>query len=118
MSQPGNWEIDLIVQRIGAYDLNHSFDAALGATSARDNTVDMSEHMNMHMEDQEAGTTMTDASIEATEDELGPPSSPPPASDSFAWLAIGLSIAVGAASTYYFRKSKQQLEGTLKTLEG
>ena len=43
---------------------------------------------------------------------------PPPAFDSFAWLAIGLSIAVGAGSAYYFRKSKKQLEGTLKTLEG
>jgi hypothetical protein len=42
----------------------------------------------------------------------------PPAFDSFAWLAIGLSVAVGAGTAYYFRKSKQQLEGTLKTLEG
>src|SRR5918997_1006616 len=33
LSQTGDWEIDLIVQRMGAYDLNHSFDATLGASS-------------------------------------------------------------------------------------
>jgi hypothetical protein len=31
VSQTGNWEIDLIVQRMGAYDLNHSFKANVGA---------------------------------------------------------------------------------------
>jgi hypothetical protein len=41
-----------------------------------------------------------------------------PAFDSFAWLSIGLSIAVSCGSAYYFRKSKQQLESTLKLLEG
>jgi hypothetical protein len=71
------------------------------------------------MEDHEEGTA-TSANINSTEDELESLSSstqPPPAFDSFAWLAIGLSLAVSAASAYYFRKSKQQLEGTLKTLK-
>jgi hypothetical protein len=31
LSHTGNWEIDLVVQRIGAYDLNHSFAANLEA---------------------------------------------------------------------------------------
>ena len=70
----------------------------------------------MNMEDNEAGTYTTTS--DATENELDSSSSSPPAFDSFAWLAIGLSVAVGAASAYYFRKSKKQLEGTLKTLEG
>ncbi|HZB80881.1 MAG TPA: hypothetical protein VE264_06370, partial [Nitrososphaera sp.] len=61
--------------------------------------------------------TTTSANTNATEGELESPPAPP-ALDSFAWLAIGLSIAVGAASAYYFRKSKQQLQGTLRTLEG
>jgi copper transport protein len=117
LSQPGNWKIDLIVQRIGAYDLNHSFDVTLGTSSGHE-TMNMGADTNMHMEDHEASTATTiSANTNATEDELESPSVPP-ALDSFAWLAIGLSIAVGAASAYYFRKSKQRLQGTLKTLEG
>ncbi len=100
---------------MGAYDLNHIFDATLGASSNHEN-MDMSADMNMHMEDHEAGTIS--ANTEAIEDGLESPSPPPPAFDSFAWLAIGLSVAVRAGSAYYFRKSKQQLEGTLKMLEG
>jgi len=69
------------------------------------------------MEDHEAGTSTITSDTDATENVLD--SSPsPPAFDSFAWLAIGLSVAVGVGSAYYFRKSKNQLEGTLKTLEG
>ena len=114
MSQTGNWEIDLVVQRIGAYDLNHSFDAAIGASSDHEN-MDMGSDMNMQMENHEtAPSTRSDTDI--IENELESPS--PPAFDSFAWLAIGLSVAVGAGTAYYFGKSKQQLEGTLKTLEG
>jgi hypothetical protein len=119
MSQAGDWDIDLVVQRIGAYDLNHSFEANLGASSDHEN-MDMSAEMNMNLEDHEADTA-TSANTESTENESEPLSSspqPPPAFDSFAWLAIGLSVAVGAGSAYYFRKSKKQLEGTLKTLEG
>ena len=117
LSQTGNWTIDLIVQRIGAYDLNQSFDAALGASSDHEN-MDMGTNMNMHEEDHEASTATTSANTTAIEGELESPASPPPAFDSFAWLATGLSIAVGAGSAYYFRKSKQQLKNTLKTLEG
>ncbi len=114
LSQTGNWTIDLIVQRIGAYDLNHSFDATIGASSSHDN-MDMSADMNMQMQDHEGGTTSTNSN--AQEDELESPT-PPPAFDSFAWLAIGLSVAVVVGSAYYFKKSKQQLKNTLKTLEG
>jgi putative copper export protein/methionine-rich copper-binding protein CopC len=116
LSQTGNWEIDLIVQRIGAYDLNHSFDAALGAGSSHDNTMDMSADMNTHMEDHETGTSSTNSN--APEDELESPTSPAPAFDSFAWLAIGLSVAVSAGCVYYFKKSQKQLENTIKKLEG
>jgi copper transport protein len=113
LSQTGNWTIDLIVQRIGAYDLNHSFDVTIGASSSHDN-MDMSADMNTQMQDHEAETTSTNT--DAQVDELESP--PPPAFDSFAWLAIGLSVAVGVGSVYYFKKSKQQLKNTLKTLEG
>jgi putative copper export protein/methionine-rich copper-binding protein CopC len=70
LSQTGNWTIDLIVQRIGAYDLNHSFDATIGASSSHDN-MDMSADMNMQMQDHDAGTTSTNTS--AREDELESP---------------------------------------------
>jgi copper transport protein len=115
LSQTGNWTIDLIVQRIGAYDLNHSFDVTLGVSSSHDNSMDMSADMNMQMQDHEAGTTSTKTN--AQEDQLESPS-PPPAFDSFAWLAIGLAVAVGFGSAYYFKKSKHQLENTLKILKG
>ena len=115
LSQTGNWTIDLIVQRIGAYDLNHSFDVTLGASSSHDNSMDMSADMNMQMQDHEAGTISTKTN--AQEDQLESPS-PPPAFDSFAWLAIGLAVAVGFGRVYYFKKSKHQLENTLKILKG
>jgi hypothetical protein len=78
-------------------------------------------HMNLHTQDHEAGTSTTatttiTVNTNATEDELESPSAPP-AFDSFGWLAIRLSIAVGTCSAFYFRKSKKQLEGTLETLE-
>jgi hypothetical protein len=69
------------------------------------------------MENHEADTSTT-PDADTIENELESPTSSPPAFDSFAWLAIGLSVAVGAGSAYYFRKSKKQLEGTLKALEG
>jgi hypothetical protein len=117
LSQTGNWTIDLIVQRISAYDLNHSFDVTLGASSSHDNnSMDMSADTNMQMQDHEAGTT-TSTKTNAQEDQLESPS-PPPAFDSFAWLAIGLAVAVGFGSAYYFKKSKHQLENTLKILKG
>ena len=113
MSQPGNWEIDLVVQRIGAYDLNYSFEAALGTGSEHEN-MDMGANMNM--ENNETGTSTT-PNTSSLENELeSPPSSA--AFDSFAWLAIGLSVTVGVGSASYFRKSKKQLESTIKTLEG
>jgi putative copper export protein/methionine-rich copper-binding protein CopC len=116
LSQMGNWEIDLVVQRLGAYDLNHSFEVDLGASSGHEN-MNTGADMNMHMEDHEASTATTSTNTNATENELVE-SPAPPELDSFAWLAIGLSVAVGVGSAYYFRKSKQQLEGTLKRLEG
>jgi copper transport protein len=122
LSQTGNWEIDLVVQRMGAYDLNHSFEASLEAISDHEN-MDMSTDMNMHMEAHEASNATTNANTNAIENEIDPSSSSsssssnPSALDSFAWLAIGLSIAVGVASAYYFRKSKQQLQSTLNMLE-
>jgi hypothetical protein len=66
--------------------------------------MDMSAGMNMHMEDHEADTTSS-LNTDAPNDELESPHRP--AFDSFAWLAIGLSVAAGAGNAYYFTKSAQ-----------
>jgi copper transport protein len=111
LSQTGNWTIDLIVQRIGAYDLNHSFDATIEASPNHEN-MDMITDMNIQTQHNTSSGSTTNNNAQEAELE-----SPPPAFDSFAWLALGLSVAVGVGSGYYFKKSKQQLEDTLRTLE-
>jgi hypothetical protein len=75
--------------------------------------MDMNTDRNMQTQhNTSSGSTTNNVAQEA---ELESP--PPPAFDSFAWLALGLSVAVGVGSAYYFKKSKQQLEDTLRTLE-
>jgi copper transport protein len=113
LSQPGNWTIDLIVQRIGAYDLNHRFEATIEASPAHGN-MDMHAEMNMQMQDNASSVRTTTTTNNAQEDQS---ESPPPAFDSFAWLAIGLSAAVGVGSAYYYKRSKLQLENTLRMLK-
>ena len=98
LSQSGKWKIDLVVQRLNAYDLNHSFEANLAASSDMNN-MDMGNYSNRN------NATMV----------IAEPA--PPAFDSFAWLAIGLSIAVAAISTFYFKRSKQQLRQSVKLFE-
>jgi hypothetical protein len=41
---------------------------------------------------------------------------PPPRFDSFAWLAIGLALAVVFGSAFYYRRSKQELRKTIEML--
>ena len=43
LSQTGNLEIDLIVQKVGAYDLNHIFEVNIGARPHEN--MDMSAEM-------------------------------------------------------------------------
>ncbi|HEY1247762.1 MAG TPA: CopD family protein [Nitrososphaera sp.] len=115
LNQIGNWKIDLIVQRIGAYDLNHSFDANI-ASSSNDNHMDM--NMQMSSAGEANGTSPMAASTTTNNRTIQAESETPPVLDSFAWLAIGLSVVVGVASAYYYKRSKKQLENTLKALEG
>ena len=88
LSQAGNWMIDLIVQRLGAYDLNRSFDATIGASTSHDN-MDMSADMNMEMQENMQENTSSLGTTNNNAQEAGS-ASPSPALDSFAWLAIGL----------------------------
>jgi hypothetical protein len=85
------------VQRTGAYDLNHSFEANVKTMPGMD--------MNMHMTNNTDTNTMVGAE------------SSTPAFDSFAWLAIGLSLIVASGSAFYLKKSKQQLRQTNKALK-
>jgi copper transport protein len=99
LSQSGDWKIDVVVQRINAYDLNHSFYATIAAGH------DMSMDMEGMMEEDSASTVNNQEA------------EPAPAFDSFAWLAIGLAAAVAAGSAYYFKKSRLQLRQTVELLE-
>jgi hypothetical protein len=90
---------------------NHSFDATIEASPNHEN-MDMNTDMNMQTQHNTSSGSTTNNVAQEVELE-----SPPPAFDSFAWLALGLSVAVGVGSAYYFKKSKQQLEDTLRTLE-
>ena len=74
--------------------------------------MDMITDMNMQTQHNTSSASTTNNNAQEVESE-----SPPPGFDSFAWLAVRLSIAVGVGSAYYFKKSKQQLEDTLRTLE-
>jgi putative copper export protein len=100
LSQAGTWDIDLIVQMSGAYDLNHSFEARL--TTEHQMDMDESEHDQTH-ENSNVVEETTPVS---------------PVLDSFAILAIMLSGAVIASSAYFYKKSQKQLSQTIKELEG
>ncbi|HEY1248364.1 MAG TPA: CopD family protein, partial [Nitrososphaera sp.] len=87
LNQMGNWTIDLIVQRVGAYDLNHSFEANLGA-STNGNRMNTDMNMQMSGEANKTNPSMFSSSNSST----GQMDSEMPSTfDSFAWLAISLS---------------------------
>jgi uncharacterized membrane protein len=94
LSQAGTWEIDFIAQRSDAYDLNHSFEAQLTAAH---------EMVMEHQQDHES-TNMEE------------PAPTAPTLDSFAVLTILLSGGVVGASTYFYKKSRDQLHQTVKRL--
>jgi len=89
LSQPGEWKMDLIAQRVNAYDLNHSFTEKLESGS-------MSGMSSMPGMESTAET--------------------PPSFDSFAALALGLAAAVAGGSAFYARQSRLQMKKTLAAL--
>ncbi|HEX5519739.1 MAG TPA: hypothetical protein VFX18_04805, partial [Candidatus Nitrosocosmicus sp.] len=112
LSQKGNWTIQLTAQRVNAYDLNNEFDVSvkqkpplspISSPSSLSNTV--------RLPNMSASATATDNT-----NTMNPPEYAP-SFDSFAILAIILSGLVIFGSAYYFRKSKQQLQKTLKMFE-
>ncbi|MGC2682217.1 MAG: CopD family protein [Candidatus Nitrosopolaris sp.] len=95
ISQPGEWDIALSAQRVQDLDLNYAFTAKVLAPSAPQSTGAVNQTMNNNNIMQE----------------------PPPRFDSFAWLAIGLAAAVIFGSTFYYRRSKQELRKTVEMLK-
>ncbi|MGN6346948.1 MAG: hypothetical protein ACTHME_04525, partial [Candidatus Nitrosocosmicus sp.] len=104
--------IQLTAQRVNAYDLNNEFDVSvkqkpplspISSPSSLSNTV--------RLPNMSASATATDNTNTMNPHEYAP------SFDSFAILAIILSGLIIFGSTYYFRKSKQQLQKTLKMFE-
>lgn len=95
ISQPGEWDIALAAQRVQDLDLNYEFMAKVtNAPSAPESTGSANQAANSNISMQE----------------------PPPRFDSFAWLAIGLALAVVFGSAFYYRRSKQELGRTIEML--
>lgn len=95
ISQPGEWDIALAAQRVQDLDLNYEFTAPVNnPPSASQSTGIVSQAAN--------NNSMQEA---------------PPQFNSFAWLAIGLAVCVVFGSTFYYRRSKQELRKTIEMLE-
>lgn len=92
LSQPGEWNIAMAVQRPSDYDLNYRFSSMI--TQAKEST----------------NTAMSSlSSVLNIQKRI-------PAFDSFAILAIVLAAIVGFGSAYFYKKSKQELKNTLNIL--
>jgi copper transport protein len=96
LSQAGEWKMDLIAQRVNAYDLNHSFTEKLGSGSMPG--MSMPGGMSSSMPGMESAAEK------------------PPGFDSFAALALGLAAAVAGGSAFYARQSRLQMKRTLAAL--
>jgi putative copper export protein/methionine-rich copper-binding protein CopC len=106
LSQKGNWTIQLTAQRVNAYDLNNEFDVTVKQKPLLSPVSSLSSLSNISSTSTATGNTNT----------MNQPESAP-SFDSFAILAIILSGLVIFGSAYYFKKSKQQLQQTLKMFE-
>lgn len=92
ISQPGQWNIAIAVQRPSDYDLNYRF----------------SNMITQFKESNNAGMLSSSSDINIQERM--------PIFDSFAILAIVLAVMVGLGSAYYYKKSKRELKHTLELL--
>lgn len=92
LSQPGEWNMALAVQRPSDYDLNFRFTSMVNqpdnGTSVDQLSTASKTNIQTHM----------------------------PVLDGFAIMIIALSVLVGIGSTYFYKKSKQELRNTLQTL--
>ena len=108
ISQPGQWDITMAAQRPADYDLNYKFNSkiAVAPTSSAAQTANSGNTPT---------ATNSSPSTNSPNNNIQEP--PPPALDSFAWLAIGLAAGVGLVSGYSYKRSKQDLRRTIEMLE-
>lgn len=104
LSQPGTWKIDFIAQRTNAYDLNHSFEETLSASSAANGET----HSGHEQEPSQNATPPDNVGAEVT--------AAMPPSETFTLVAVILSIGIAGASTYSVIRSRKQLKRTIEYL--
>jgi copper transport protein len=103
LSQQGTWKIDFIAQRVGEYDLNHSFEGTLSAPS----TTTGETHSDHEEHSEQMATPSDSANEEVTAD---------PPSEAFTVVAIALVIGIAGATAYLVRNSRKQLRQTMECL--
>ena len=104
--QPGEWSIAIATQRHADYDLNYKFTAEVPNAPVPTSTVTSQKTTTA-----EKPSSSPNANIII--DMNNNMQEPLPKFDSFAWLAIGLAIAVGLFTYYNYKRSKQELRETI-----
>ncbi len=107
--QPGEWSIVIAAQRHADYDLNYKFTAKVPNAPAPTSTVPSQKTTT-------GAKPSSSSNANIVIDMNNNMQEPLPKFDSFAWLAIGLAIAVGFFSTYN-KRSKQELRETIAMFE-
>ncbi len=121
LSQQGNWTVQLTAQRINAYDLNSEFDINVRQQQQQQQQPSTSNISNKSQTNTTQSSSSLTANTNATMSDnnmmtMNQPEAPP-SFDSFAILAIILSVLVIFGSAYSFKKSKQQLKETIAMFE-
>ncbi|MDQ6723909.1 MAG: CopD family protein, partial [Thermoproteota archaeon] len=114
LSQKGNWSVQTTAQRTGAYDLNNEFNVNVPSRSTTPSaSLSSVNTTTLPSSNQQQKISVTNVDSNNTMN----PSESPPSFDSFAILAIVLSVLVISASVYFFKKNKQQLNETIFRFE-
>lgn len=101
---PGEWNIAMAAQRQADYDLNYAFTSKITNAPQHSNA-------NMKMSNTSSNNNNDNILNSQTQGQL-------PKFDSFAILAIILSILLGIISWYTYRRSKQDLKVAINRFEG
>ncbi|HEY7082852.1 MAG TPA: hypothetical protein VH500_24435, partial [Nitrososphaeraceae archaeon] len=108
IGQQGEWNIAFAAQRQADYDLNYDFTSKV-ANAPSASTSSPSSNTNMKM-----GSSMgTNNNLNNLQNQ-----EPLPKFDSFAILAIVLSLILGIISWYTYQRSKQDLKVAIDRFEG
>jgi putative copper export protein len=100
---PGEWNIAMAAQRQADYDLNYAFTSKI---------TNAPQHSNANMNMGNTSNNNNDNMLNSQAQEQLPKF------DSFAVLAIILSVLLGIISWYTYRRSKQDLKAAIDRFEG